>query len=150
MKDQSRIETCSCSNVNTLFASLFFSFIFFGPMWPSHIKPHTKKQQQHHRQLNNTFYNRGGKQQRKKKKKIIYILPVYDFTSGVIIGERHFSPFISPLCAHLDGDCCCYILFVCLLVTVAAAVFCLVSTLCFFLYSRCCSGLYSFITTLRV
>lgn len=37
MNDQPRIETCSCSNVNTLFASFSAR---------SHTKPHTKNQQQ--------------------------------------------------------------------------------------------------------
>lgn len=81
-----RIETCSCSNVNTLFASF----------WPDVPIAH---QTAHHRPrtILSTMGDGGGERANK-------ILPVYDFTSrtsththvgGVIIDERRFSPFLS-------------------------------------------------------
>lgn len=156
MNDQSRIETCSCSNVNTLFASLFF---FFGPMWPSHIKPHTKKQQQPQHQLNNTFYIRSGKRQQQKKIKYIARLRFHESRKHAVLSSASgifllLFRLLVPTCDHtLNGDCCCcYILFVCLFVGYCCCCCCLLSAVSalFSSESRCCSGPYTFITPLSV
>lgn len=115
MNDQPRIETCSCSNVNTLFASFSAR---------SHTKPHTKNQQQ---QLNNTFYNRGG-ERATTTKNIVRLRfhksrepAVLSSTSGVFSLFHSFQFYcVCPLVlvAHRTDCCCCrccYILFVCLL-----------------------------------
>lgn len=133
MNDQPRIETCSCSNVNTLFASFSAR---------SHTKPHTKnQQQQQHWTILSTIEATSKQQQQQNIVRLRFHKSrepaVLSSASGVFF--LFFIRFSFIVCAHLCSShieriavavvVVTYCLFVCYCSDAAAAVFCLVSAL---------------------
>lgn len=156
MNDQSRIETCSCSNVNTLFASLFFFSARCGHRTSNRIRKSNNSLS-----TNWTIFSTLEAASGSSKKKIKYIarLRFHESRKHAVLSSASgifllLFRLLVPTCDHtLNGDCCCcYILFVCLFVGYCCCCCCLLSAVpaLFSSESRCCSGPYTFITPLSV